>query len=140
MTEFGSEGFGWIPDLTAADSTMILPVLVGTAFLLNIELSVNKYDRKVAPPKMAQYFTNALRVFSVAMIPLASMVPSGLALYWATSASAGLAVNLILLSPKFRRLVKIPHTEMESARPYNRLAVKFTDKVLRRSKQEQEKK
>ena len=58
------------------------------------------------------------------MVPIASVVPSAVALYWAASGICGVAVNLALKSPKVRRAVRIPETPGESATPYANIASK----------------
>ena len=52
------------------------------------------------------------------MIPLASLAPSAVALYWASSGVTAIALNLTLLSPKVRNLVRIPQVEKDSSTPY----------------------
>ncbi|RZC35292.1 60KD IMP domain containing protein [Asbolus verrucosus] len=41
-----------------------------------------------------------------------------LVLYWTTSSAFGLAQNLVLMSPKVRRICKIPHAPSELEQPY----------------------
>ena len=65
---------------------------------------------------------NFFRLYSVLMIPLASLVPSAVALYWASSGLAGLAVTLALVSPKVRKLVRMPEVEKVKSTPYVDLA------------------
>lgn len=111
------------------DSTFALPFLVGLAFLLNVEVSA----KGVSPTKFSQkVLMNLFRLLSVAMIPIASFVPSAVALYWAMSGISGLAVNLALMSPSLRRAVRIPPTPQESKTPYKDLADNVTNKILRR--------
>ena len=69
-------------------------------------------------PKTNTFITCLVRGLSVAMVPLTANVPVAMALYWSTSVTAGVAVNLLMLSPKFRRLVRIPATETEPSNPY----------------------
>ena len=52
------------------------------------------------------------------MVPIASVQPASLALYWATSGVAGILINLTLLHPRYRALLKIPKTPKDSATPY----------------------
>ena len=83
-----------------------------------------------AAPKNSQAqkmetFQKRLTIFfyciAFAMIPLSSFQPSALALYWATSSFVGVIINLILMSPKFRTLVRIPETPQLSKTPYSDL-------------------
>ena len=64
------------------------------------------------------YVYNFFRFLSVLMIPAAAMSPAAVAWYWMASGLSGLAVNLTLLSPKFRNLVKIPRLPENSDTPY----------------------
>lgn len=51
-----------------------------------------------------------------------------LVLYWTTSSAYGLIQNLLLLSPKIRRLCNIPKTSKELERPYEHVAQEFIKK------------
>ena len=64
------------------------------------------------------YVSNFFRFLSILMIPAAAVSPSAVAWYWMASGLSGLAVNLTLLSPKFRNLVKIPKLPENSDTPY----------------------
>ena len=81
---------------------------------------------------------NFFRIYSIMMIPLASLVPSAVALYWATSGITGIAINLLLLSPKVRNIVRIPQVEKEESKtPYidllNNIKARWA-KILRYNK------
>ena len=65
-----------------------------------------------------EYIGNFFRIYSLMMIPLASLAPSAVALYWASSGVTAIAVNLTLLSPKVKNLVRIPQFEKDSKTPY----------------------
>ena len=41
--QLSKEGALWVPDLTVADPTLILPVATVALFLANIELGANRY-------------------------------------------------------------------------------------------------
>lgn len=41
-----------------------------------------------------------------------------MSLYWVTSSAYGLVQNFIVVSPRIRRFVRIPETEMELKQPY----------------------
>ncbi|XP_074530432.1 cytochrome c oxidase assembly protein COX18, mitochondrial isoform X2 [Halichoeres trimaculatus] len=63
----------WFPDLTAPDSTWILPVCLGLTNLLIVEVFSLQ---RVNPTRVQKIVTNFIRTFSVLMIPLAATVPS----------------------------------------------------------------
>ena len=132
MSEFSSEGLLWIPDLCMPDSTLILPVTIGLTFLFNVELNaLATADSDKSSEQRGKWFTYALRGLSIAMIPIASVVPSAIALYWTVSGFCGAAVNLALKSPRVRRAVRIPLTLGESATPYSNIVKNLKGRILR---------
>ncbi|XP_017656216.1 cytochrome c oxidase assembly protein COX18, mitochondrial isoform X2 [Nannospalax galili] len=66
-------GILWFPDLTAVDSTWILPVCVGVVNLLIVEIFALQ---KTGMSRFQMYITNCVRAVSVLMIPVAATVPS----------------------------------------------------------------
>ncbi|XP_028942657.1 cytochrome c oxidase assembly protein COX18, mitochondrial, partial [Antrostomus carolinensis] len=113
--EFSAGGTLWFTDLTAPDSTWILPVSLGLVNLLIVEIFASQKTQVSRFQKLA---TNFFRVVSVIMIPVAATVPSSMALYWLSSSFMGLSHNLLLRSPTFRRLCCIPKTKSDSDTPY----------------------
>uniref|UniRef100_A0A8C5LND9 Cytochrome c oxidase assembly factor COX18 n=1 Tax=Leptobrachium leishanense TaxID=445787 RepID=A0A8C5LND9_9ANUR len=103
--QLSNGGALWFPDLTIPDSTWILPVSLGITNLLILEIFAL---RKIKRSKFQKVLTNVMRVVCVFMVPIAASVPSSLALYWFSSSCVGLAQNLILRSPAFRRICRIP--------------------------------
>ena len=67
------------------------------------------------------YITNVFRLLSIAMVPIAAMVPSAVSCYWAASGITAIVVNLTLLSPKVREIVRIPRLPESSSTPYKDL-------------------
>ncbi|KFV85926.1 Mitochondrial inner membrane protein COX18, partial [Struthio camelus australis] len=113
--QFSTGGTLWFTDLTAPDSTWILPVSLGLVNLLIVEVFALQ---KLKATRFQKLATNFIRVVSVVMIPVAATVPSSMALYWLSSSFMGLSHNLLLRSPTFRRLCRIPRTTSDSATPY----------------------
>ncbi|KFR00915.1 Mitochondrial inner membrane protein COX18, partial [Nipponia nippon] len=113
--QFSAGGTLWFTDLTAPDSTWILPVSLGLVNLLIVEIFASQ---KMEVSRFQKLATNFFRVVSVVMIPVAATVPSSMALYWLSSSFVGLVHNLLLRSPTFRRLCCVPRTKSESATPY----------------------
>merc|ERR1712066_473062 len=122
--EFSTEGLLWIQNLCAPDPTLILPMVAGLTFLLNVEVHrlAQPDIQRLPPNQWSKWVTRILRGWAVAVVPIASVVPSAVALYWAASGICGVAVNLALKSPKVRRAVRIPDTPGESATPYVNIA------------------
>lgn len=75
--------------------------------------------------KIQKYATNFFRGFSVCMIPIAAFVPSGLCLYWVSSSAFGFVQNLVLMSPKLKRMANIPKVNSELEKPYSFLVDKI---------------
>ncbi len=104
--ELSTEGFLWFPNLSLADPTVILPLTVGSLYLANVFVHANNHAEGQQRPKSAKVWTGALSGLAVAMMYFATYVPSAISLYWATSAGTGLAINLLLMSPKIRNAFK----------------------------------
>jgi inner membrane protein COX18 len=127
FTELSVGGFGWIPNLIEVDSSLILPVCFGLLNLTNIEMQT--LSKMNVPTKFQKYVTNFFRGLSIMMIPIASAVPSCVVLYWTTSSAFGLLQNLILISPKMKRVCKIPQTPSELKQPYQHLILGIKNRL-----------
>ncbi|GFG37145.1 hypothetical protein Cfor_00395 [Coptotermes formosanus] len=127
--ELSVGGFGWIPNLLVPDESLILPVSLGLINLAIVELQVMSKMRKKS--KLQQYMTHFFRLLSLAMIPVAASVPSCLSLYWVTSSVYGLVQNLVLLSPRVKRLANIPETPNQLNNPYRHIASEIRLRVNR---------
>lgn len=87
-------------------------------------------SRKIqANSKLQKYGQYFFRGVSIMMVPIAAYVPSGLALYWVSSSTFGILQNLFLLSPKVRRMAKIPKVDSEHERPYRFLIDKIRERL-----------
>ncbi|XP_034272009.1 cytochrome c oxidase assembly protein COX18, mitochondrial isoform X1 [Pantherophis guttatus] len=117
--QFSTGGILWFKDLTLPDSTWILPITLGLLNLLIVEIFSL---RKTETSKFWKYATNFFRAVSLLMIPIASNVPSILALYWVSSSFIGLSHNLLLRSPAFCKLCHLPRTKSDSDTPYKDIA------------------
>ncbi|MFT7806340.1 hypothetical protein Z043-105923 [Arapaima gigas] len=126
--QLATGGALWFPDLTLPDSTWVMPVSLGIINLLIVELFSL---RKIEPSTFQKFATNFIRGISVVMIPIAATVPSSMALYWLSSSCVGLGHNLLLRSPRFRRLCRIPITRSDSDTPYRDIASAFVAKYLK---------
>ncbi|XP_007193643.2 cytochrome c oxidase assembly protein COX18, mitochondrial isoform X1 [Balaenoptera acutorostrata] len=125
--QLATGGVLWFPDLTALDSTWILPVSIGVINLLIVEIFALQ---KIGMSRFQTYITYFVRAVSVLMIPIAATVPSSLVLYWLCSSFMGLAQNLLLRSPRFRQLCRIPLTKSDSDTPYKDLFAAFYAKFI----------
>lgn len=120
-------GCGWFPDLTIADSTWILPITFGILNLMNVEF--HSLERKGPKSRFGNAMTNIFRVFSIGMIPVAASMPTCLVLYWTSSSAFSLMQNVILVSPRIKRLFKVPtNTPSHSDNPYQGIKERFLEK------------
>nr|XP_017535861.2 cytochrome c oxidase assembly protein COX18, mitochondrial isoform X1 [Manis javanica] len=127
--QLATDGVLWFPDLTALDSTWILPVSVGVINLLIVEIFALQ---KNGMSHFQTYITYFVRAVCVLMIPIAATVPSSIVLYWLCSSFMGLSQNLLLCSPRFRQLCRIPLTKSDSDTPYKDLFAAFYAKFISR--------
>ncbi|ROL50248.1 Mitochondrial inner membrane protein COX18 [Anabarilius grahami] len=118
----------WFPDLTLPDSTWIMPVSLG---LINLIITEIFALRQLEPSKFQKYVTHFIRGISLVMIPIAATVPSSMSLYWLSSSCVGLAHNLLLRSPRFRGVCRIPPTRSDSETPYKDIAAAFVAKYIK---------
>ncbi|XP_076842752.1 cytochrome c oxidase assembly protein COX18, mitochondrial [Brachyhypopomus gauderio] len=126
--QLAAGGALWFPDLTLPDSTWIIPVSLGLVNLLITEIFAL---RQLEPSKFQKYMTNFVRGLSVVMVPLAATVPSAMAWYWLCSSCVGLGHNLLLRSPRFRTLLRVPPLRSDSDTPYRDIAAAFRTKYLK---------
>eukprot|EP00048_Salpingoeca_helianthica_P001967 m.53377 g.53377 ORF g.53377 m.53377 type:complete len:369 (-) comp11823_c0_seq1:28-1134(-) len=111
-------GMLFFPDLTVPDSTMILPITLGIANLVNLELHTLLRPVAAEPSARMQLLTGFFRLLAVVMVPVAMNVPAAMALYWTTSAVYGLGQHIALRLPTLRRLLAIPKTTTELPDPF----------------------
>lgn len=131
VAQLGVGGCLWLPNLIEADTTYILPAIWCITNLINIELGA--LERTGPPSRFSTIFTNVFRGITIAVAPIAATVPSCLTLYWCTSALCALAQNLILLSPRVKRLAGVPtNTIHYMEQPYRTLAKRFVEQMQRR--------
>ncbi|XP_016043846.1 cytochrome c oxidase assembly protein COX18, mitochondrial isoform X4 [Erinaceus europaeus] len=127
--QLATGGILWFSDLTALDSTWILPVSLGITNLLIVEIFALQ---RIGMSPFQTYVTHFIRAMSLLMIPIAATVPSSIVLYWLCSSVMGLSQNLLLRSPRFRRLCRIPLTKSHSDTPYTDLLTAFYAKFTSR--------
>lgn len=126
--ELAAGGALWFSNLTLPDTTWIIPVSLG---LINLLITEIFSLRKLEASKFQKYVTNFIRGLSLVMIPLAAAVPSSMALYWLSSSCVGLGHNLLLRSPRFRTLCRIPPTRSDSETPYRDIVAAFVAKYIK---------
>lgn len=106
-------GFSWIPDLTLADPTYMLP-LAATA-LINIQLTLASRDMVSA---YAGLITNGLRVLSTLGFFIVASLPSGVCVYLVSSSVMMMLQTLSFRIPPIRAALKIPpHNPKTAPKP-----------------------
>ncbi|KAI8823767.1 60Kd inner membrane protein-domain-containing protein [Fimicolochytrium jonesii] len=99
---FREGGTAWFVDLASADPTLIWPIALGAAHLLNVELN-NSITKMTHPQGTSRAIVYLFRGLSLALVPVASQVPMALTLYWTTSAFYSVAQNCYLWTLARRR-------------------------------------
>ncbi|XP_054847577.1 cytochrome c oxidase assembly protein COX18, mitochondrial [Eublepharis macularius] len=125
--QLSTGGTLWFTDLTAPDPTLVLPIALGLLNLLIVEMFVL---RKTELSRFQKYSTYFFRGMAILMVPIAATVPSAMALYWVSSSFVGLSHNLLLRSPAFRRICRIPRTKSDSDTPYKDILDAFCAKYF----------
>ncbi|KAI8379352.1 60Kd inner membrane protein-domain-containing protein [Radiomyces spectabilis] len=111
LQELPTEGFTqggllWFTDLTATDSTAILPFLIAAGNLLNVEL--NAWFTRGQRTRSQKIWTNVFRCLSVAFFPIAAQAPTSLGLYWVTSSWYSVIQNVTFRIPAVRKRLGMP--------------------------------
>jgi len=145
--QLSTEGPLWCSNLCVADPTLLVPVFVGFFFAANVWISSNRLSHATQHLRSRgqTIFTALLYSISAAMVnnlafqqlcisisllkikrnglqvPLAAYQPSAVSLYWMTSGAMAVLLNLLLMEPRVRRLVRIPFMEQEPQQPYLQL-------------------
>ena len=118
-----TEGPMFMTNLTLPVETWILPLFVGSLFWLSLQVNLSQKSKTQAvtglksklTPIIVRHFVNGLILL---MVYLCGQVESGLALYWASSAASAYASNLVLISPRVLRQLRIPRFEDDPKHPY----------------------
>uniref|UniRef100_A0A8D2IT81 Cytochrome c oxidase assembly factor COX18 n=1 Tax=Varanus komodoensis TaxID=61221 RepID=A0A8D2IT81_VARKO len=119
--QLSTGGTLWFMDLTVPDSTWILPIILGTLNLLIVEVW-----KIIAGTAEKMYLSQFFNYFVIYCIARSTTIP----LYWMSSSFMGLLFNLLLRSPAFRRLCRIPRTKSDSDTPYRDILATFCAKYF----------
>ncbi|KAL5018721.1 hypothetical protein ScPMuIL_004443 [Solemya velum] len=124
-----TEGALWFSNLAVPDATFLLPLTFGIINLINVEIGTLRLEE---PTKLMKGITWFLRGIIVMMVPIGSIVPSCMCLYWTSSSLFGLTQNLALKLPRVRRAVGIPASAGESPTPFKDMAEAARRKYFRK--------
>jgi YidC/Oxa1 family membrane protein insertase len=96
-------GTAWFTDLSALDTTYILPVITAVTFLATTEAAaVDSTDPKSAQMRMA------MRALSIAMLPISATMPAGVLMYWTTTNTFGTVQGLLMKQSAIRKALNLP--------------------------------
>ncbi|KAF8154216.1 60Kd inner membrane protein-domain-containing protein [Crassisporium funariophilum] len=112
LEQLKDSGFALLPDLTASDPTMILPVILFAAINAQIQLGVRDINTQERPD-MA-HFMNVFRVMTIPGIFLMSSFPSGLLVSLLTTGLLTIGQSLVLRLPSVRNALHIPIVPVEA--------------------------
>ncbi|XP_017765761.1 PREDICTED: mitochondrial inner membrane protein COX18 [Eufriesea mexicana] len=116
FSELSSSGFLWIQNLIDIDHFFILPLFFGLTNLALME--INQILFHINDTKFTRIYRNFARIVIVCFVPVIACLPSCLCLFWISCNFYAILQNLLLMSPKIRRLGRIPKSDKEFRRPY----------------------
>lgn len=116
--EMSTEGTLWFTNLLVPDTTLILPV---TVCLLNLAIIELHGLRVLKPTRFHRLLSYVMRGAVLLMIPIGSMVPSCMCLYWTYSSFYGLMQFILLRLPTVRRILHINASSTDTDTPFRDL-------------------
>ncbi|KAI8072603.1 60Kd inner membrane protein-domain-containing protein [Gongronella butleri] len=116
LVDMSSDGFASWMDLTATDTTMFFPLLIGAGNLINVELN-EWFARHQELSTTQKVMNNAMRCLALAFIPVAAHAPMAICLYWTTSSWYSVGQNLLLKIPKVRHTLGLPMIKKPAQTP-----------------------
>ena len=97
-------GMMWFEDLTAADSTLILPIINAASFLVMVELGADG----MGTGSQTETFKWVMRGLALGMTPLTMHLPTGLFVYWTANNAISVSQATIMKLPAVKRFFDIP--------------------------------
>lgn len=98
-------GAAWFTDLSIADTTMGLPILSATTFLITIELGGEAGEHQA---EQQAKMKNVMRALAVCMVPLTMTFPTAVFCYWVTSNSFSCVQTAMFKVPGVKAALGIP--------------------------------
>lgn len=96
-TSMASEGGLWFPDLLVPDPSLILPATLSMIIFFNAsEFGRTSARAGVAPSRAFIIGSRALKLVALAAFPLTLSIPSGILVYWISSALSASLMHLLL--------------------------------------------
>ncbi|KAF8064291.1 60Kd inner membrane protein-domain-containing protein [Lyophyllum atratum] len=112
LPQLKDSGVSFLPDMTAPDPYMALPILLCAA--VNTQISVGAAELNLTERPEMGHIMNGLRLLSVAGIWVMSAFPSGLMVSLLTTSVATTAQSWLLQQPRVRAALDIPTVPRES--------------------------
>ncbi|CAG8590362.1 2063_t:CDS:2, partial [Paraglomus occultum] len=106
---FTAGGVAWFTDLSATDSTLVLPIVIGVVGLVNGEVSsLLRPSNNSHRSKWSKYFIYFYRGMCVLSVPIAAQAPTAICVYWLTSSTYSLVQSIVFSIPSVRKKLNFP--------------------------------
>lgn len=102
--EISTGGALWFTDLSAADPTMIFPLVTAASFLTMIEIGADGMAQSDQQATMKM----AMRGMALLMVPFTYQMPCAVFCYWSTANAFSLTQTLALKVPGVREALDVP--------------------------------
>ena len=102
--ELSMGGFSWFSDLTAKDSSYLLPLSAVVVSYSAIEIALSGSNTG----RILIILKDAFQTLLLVSMPLIGTLPNGVFFYWIPSSLCGIAQTAALRMPFFQRLLRLP--------------------------------
>jgi len=103
--ELSKGGMLWFPDLTIPDSTLVLPLLSASSFLVMIELG--KEQMMATNVQQGRMFINIFRGLGILIVPVTMNFSSAMFCYWITNNLCSIGQSIFFKSSIVRKYLDI---------------------------------
>ena len=116
-SDFLTQGPILMSDLISAPSSLFLPLCIGLLFVSSIQVNLllHRIEKQSIYGRFMLGFSYG---FVSLLVFMSTLLPNGLALYFAGNGVAALASNLILVSPRAKTLFRIKSFPDDPEKPY----------------------
>eukprot|EP01038_Epipyxis_sp_PR26KG_P006278 gene6278-8645_t len=97
-------GFSWFKDLSAKDSTFVLPITALSITYCSLELAF----RSSNPGKLVLMFKDFAQSFLILSLPFVAQLPAGVFCYWIPSSLFAMGQTALLRNVSVLKFLKIP--------------------------------
>lgn len=104
VDDFSTGGIYWFKDLTSPDPYYILPLASSCTFMILVELGRSQMkDSSSMDPKTSAMILNAMRLFSILLIPMTLGFESSMLCYWVTNNTLTIFQTSALYNPAVKK-------------------------------------